>query len=200
MRVLVQNTIIVNTRAPFDIHVTRLNISLKQRTSPGMWKSFNLSWWIDSTSKRGEYRRDRFHVKSLKQLPQSPPLRREKQREGDKGRELFLLNTSLTENFSRMQISRFRSIYRKKYPLFNGRGNSFPRGITLSYFLSASVREGCLECFSDIGNVRTALRRVGFRSQWSIIGGCYPHTFLFSFLFFFLFFFPFYRHASWTIR
>lgn len=113
MRVLVQNTIIVNTRAPFDIHVTRLNISLKQRTSPEMWKSFNLSWWIDSTSKRGEYRRDRFHVKSLKQLPQSPPLRREKQREGDKGRELFLLNTSLTENFSRMQISRFRSIYRK---------------------------------------------------------------------------------------
>lgn len=28
--------------------------------------------------------------------------------------------------------------------------------------ISASVREGCLECFSDIGNVRTALRRVGF--------------------------------------
>lgn len=106
---LVQNTIIVNTRAPFDIHVTRLNISLKQRTSPGMWKSFNLSWWIDSTSKRGEYRRDRFHVKSLTQLPRSPPLRRERQR----GRELFLLNTTLTENFSRMQISRFRSTYRK---------------------------------------------------------------------------------------
>ena len=96
-------------------------------------------------------------------------------------------NASLTAAHGRTRISldckfrRVSSISLGKY-LFNKEEIHFRAPIAYRPPLfhirreKEREREGGFtdECFSDIGSIRTTLRQRGFRSQWSIIGGCYP--------------------------
>lgn len=159
-----------------------------------MWKSFNLSWWIDSTSKRGEYRRDRFHVKSLTQLS-------------------LLLVERKTER-ERPIPSKHDSNLKEFFLECKSRG--FQDLPTEKNILSSCERE---RKFVSTRNhpllfpIRTRARGLPrmFFGHWECKAGGFSlavinHRWLlsnipFSFLFFFFFFFfsPFYRHASWTI-